>query len=162
EGGRRHGAGESEALQADVALVAPLLLVPVEVAVDELVVFGPVGGGAERGAHGSGALVAGLKATGRTAGEVGPGVVGLGVGDRLVVLVAEAALEHAVGGRAVGVVAVIAARDPRVVGVVGVDQLGAGPERDVAVVGAVDRAFGAGRAFRPGGFKAVFDARGGE
>ena len=51
EARRRLGAAERQALKAVVALVAPLLLVPVEVAVDELVVLGAVGRFAERRAE---------------------------------------------------------------------------------------------------------------
>src|SRR5207302_5035381 len=147
-------AGEGEALQAAVGLVAPLLLIPVEVAVDHLVVAGSVARRAERRAHFEAALVADLAPA---AADVRPGVVRFGVGDRLVVLVAETALEGSIGALAVRVVEVVAEEVFRDVRIVRVDDL-AFAQQDVAVVGAVDRVRAAGRALRTAGREAVFDA----
>src|SRR5205823_7465169 len=93
--GRPRGGGEP--LQAFAALVAPLLLIPVEVAVDHLVVARAIGGGSQRrpvfgGVVERAAFVAVLRAFGAVPG------VELRVGGRLVVLVAEPAHERAVGG----------------------------------------------------------------
>ena len=66
-------------------------------------------------------------------------------------LVTQSALDDPVRAQPVGVVAIVAARVAGDVGVGRVDQLGAGV-RGVAVVGAVDGFFGAGRAFFVGSF----------
>ena len=141
-----------------MGLVAPLLLVPVEVAVDQLVVVRAARGSAERRPHFARALVADLAAA---AADVRPGVVRFGVGDRLVVLVAQPALEGAVG-RPVRMVAVVTTFVPGHVGVVGVDDLFAAAQRDVAVVGAVHRLGGPHGAFFALRGEAVFHARRGQ
>ena len=152
---------ECEALQALVSLVAPLLLVPVLVTVDFLVVlvfFPSDEHFAERRSEfrrfcERAALVAIL------AGEpapIRPAAVRLGICDRLVVLVAEPALDDAVRGLAVRVVAIVASCVSSDVRVVGVNQHSFF-DGDRAVVSAICGKEAAGRAFFAFRFKAIFD-----
>src|SRR5215467_4439443 len=103
-----------------MGLVAPLLLVPVEVAVDHLVVLGAVVR-PQRGAELADALIAVLLPL-VGPGAVGPGVVGQRVGDRFVVLVAEPAIDLTASDRAGGVVPVLAPGIGCVERVIGIDQ----------------------------------------
>src|SRR5205085_3180197 len=122
-------------------------------------VCGAGGGLAERGpVFGFGDRAAFVAVLFTAAADVGPRAVRLGVGGRLVVLVTEAALDHPVGGP-VRMVCVVAAPVARDIGVVRVDQLAFGAERDVSVIGAVHGFFRAGRAFRSPRLEAIFDSR---
>src|SRR6185437_183712 len=132
------------ALLARFRFVAPDLLVPVEVAVDHLVVLGAVD---------FAEFVAVFRGRAFAAAQVGdlvfPGVVPgfeRRVGHALAVLVDDAARERFVGGIAVRPVLFVAAAEAGGVRDVGVDDQPAPREFHVAVVGAVLAAFGPQRA----------------
>src|ERR1700719_4643376 len=88
-----------------MGLIAPLLLEPVEVAIDHLVVLGAVVR-PQRGAHHADALIADLLPL-VGPGAVSPGVVGQRIGDRFVLLVAEPAVDLTIGDAAGGIVPVL-------------------------------------------------------
>src|SRR5579864_1770098 len=103
-----------------MGLVAPLLLEPVEVAIDHLVVLGAVVR-TQRGAEHADALIADLGPL-EGSGAVGPGVVGYRIADRFVLLVAEPAVDLASGDAAGGIVPVLTAAVGGVERVIGIDQ----------------------------------------
>ena len=100
--------------------IAPLLLVPILVAVDHLVELGSVRRRPQRSAELANALVADLKALVR-ARAVGPGVIRDRIGDRLVLLMTQPTAELGVP-KAVGVITVVAKPVARDIRIVRVDQ----------------------------------------
>src|SRR5437764_7449519 len=109
---RGHGGARPGALLAFAAFVAPLLLVPVEIAVYDLVVARAV----RRRSQWRPVfefLVEGVALVGLLEPFCVEPRVELGVGDRLVLLVTEPAVDRPVGGFAVGVFAAVATFDAR-------------------------------------------------